>query len=197
MKQEEQTKIPIPRATRNTAKQSILILGQPDFLYQTKTHRESKITFDGKTKSLGNLSDDIYLKLEDISKGTDVKLSRVVKSKKVPQNKIEGFKNISIQKYKKDTMIVVPASDESALIEKVSQIKNLLESKGIITQERCNWICITDKAKTNATNNEILEKESIVKIKTPVHLCDSKMSDKTKELREMAIKSINKSNEGK
>lgn len=161
-------KFPKPRALRNEAKQSILILGQPGFLYKEKEIKETFILFDGKRKSLGCISDDIHIKLEDMSKATDTKIIRITKKKIYPVSSIEGFTSISVQKHKKDTMLVVPATNEATLMEKVNKLKELLESKGAITQERCNWMCIADKGKVNVSNEEILQKEKIAKVIPPI-----------------------------
>ncbi len=205
----DQPKFPVPRTLRNTAKQSILISGQPDFLYRYKEIKETFIVFDGKKKSIGNISDDIHLTLCDLAKGTDVRIIRETKSKRSPATSIEGFTSISIQKHKKDTMLVVPASDEASLMKKVSELKELLELKGAMTQERCNWICIADKGKVQVSNKEILQIESIAKIpvqKEPIdtnNLNDltiktieakvnekKEMSSHTKSLHDIAIKTM-------
>lgn len=208
-------KFPVPRKIRNTAKQSILISGQPDFLYRYKEVKETFIIFDGKKKSIGNISDDIHLTLFDLAKGTDVKIIRETKLKKSPATSIEGFTSISIQKHKKDTMLVVPSSDEASLMKKVSELKSLLESKGAITQERCNWVCVVDKGKTQVSDEQILKAESVIKIKSseisnqqlnvgltsalidhtvsyPVYTNTpiKSMSEKTKSLHDIALKTI-------
>ena len=182
----KEKQFPIPRKLRNTAKQSILISGQPDFLYRYKEIKETFIVFDGKKKSIGNISDDIHLTLCDLAKGTDVRIIRETKSKRSPATSIEGFTSISIQKHKKDTMLVVPASDEASLMKKVSELKELLELKGAMTQERCNWICIADKGKTQISNEEILNKEQIVKTLTQ----KTEMSSHTKSLHDIAVKTM-------
>ena len=185
----KEKQFPVPRKLRNTAKQSMLISGQPDFLYRYKEVKETFIIFDKKKKSIGNISDDIHLTLCDLAKGTNVKIIRETKTKRSPATSIEGFTSISIQKHKKDTMLIVPAADEAALIEKISKLKELLESNGAITQERCNWICIADKGKLQVSNEEIINKEQIVKTLNP----KTEMSSHTKSLRDIALKSIKES----
>ena len=178
----KENKFPIPRATRNTVKQSMLISGQPTFLYRKKEVKETFIVFDKKKKSLGAISDDIHLALCDLAKGADIKIIREIKSVIKPVSSVDGFPSLSIQKHKKDTMIVIPAANEATLMIKVSKLKELLESKGAITQERCNWICIVDKGKSQITDDELLQKESIIKV--------PEMSEKTKSLRNIAMKSV-------
>jgi len=196
--------LPKPRAIRNTAKQSIIILGHPDFLYKDKEIKETFITINGEKRSIGRLGDDVHLALEDLAKGKNTKITRVTKTIKSPVSSIEGFTSVSIQKRKGDTLIVIPAADETALIEKVYKLKGLLESNGAITQERCNWMCIADKGKVQVSNEEILKKEKLAKIQLlekevnnnpysdnpPQTYIKKEMSDHTKRLHGIAQKAI-------
>ena len=210
----KEKEFPVPRKLRNTAKQSILISGQPDFLYRYKEIKETFIYFDDKKKSLGRLSDEVHLALCDLAEESAINITRETNTKRSPVTSIEGFPSISIQKHKKDTMLVVPAADEAALMEKISKLKELLESKGAVTQERCNWMCVADKGKVQISNDEIIKAESIIKIKSPEpedrkiitesdlkdfqhqaidQLGKKQMSSHTKHLRDIALKSIKES----
>lgn len=180
----EKEQFPKPRALRNTARQSILIIGHPDFLYKDKEIKETFISFDGKKKSIGKISDDVHIALEDLSKGKQTKIIRETKKLRVPISSIDGFPGTNIRKHGKDTMIVVQAANESSLIEKVNKLRELLESNGSILQERCNWMCVVDKGKVNISNEEILKKEQLVKIEQELKT----MSGKTNALYETSIK---------
>lgn len=203
----KENKFPTPRKLRNTAKQSIFVPGQPDFLYRYKEVKETFIEFDGKRKSLGNISDDIHLALLDLAKGSKIKILRITKTSRSPVSSIEGFPSLSIQKHKKDTMIVVPAADQSALVEKVNKLEELLISKGSILQERCNWVCVVDKGKVKVSDEELINfdyitRESIAKKQVPEPVKETQpiatpimksMSEKTKSLRDIALKAIKES----
>lgn len=182
--------LPTPRAARINARQSVLISGMPDILYQVKERKQTVMTVGNKEMNLGQLSDDAHLALDDLAKNSNiVKIKRVTKNNKVPVNKLDGFPGINIRKYYKDTMVVIHDKDEESLLKQVSRFKTKLENEDIKFQERCNWMCVGDKGKLDIPNDEILKKEKIIKE-------HKEMSEKTKSLRDIAIKSI-KENEGK
>ncbi len=188
----EEKNFPKQREIRNGSKQSILILGQSELLYFEKEVKETFILLNGEKISIGAISDKVHIALEDLAKGKETKIIRETKTVKRPVCSIEGFTNISVQKHKKDTMIVVPAYDESTLIEKVNKLKEYLESKGVVTQERCNWMCVVDKGKVEVSNEEILKNEQIVKTSLSLNnkVEKKEMSDHTKSLRNIALKAI-------
>jgi len=188
---------------RDKVKQVILIDGIPEVLYRIREHKTAIIKFNNKKYRL-DIPDDLIKELKKIST-IEIEVS-TRNSKSFNPILIPRIGNrTSIKAVNGNTHITVGGSDEQQLTERIQMVKEYLASLGVNSIERCHWVCSTDKAKSN---EKILRTESIVRIKTPeqqqkitipeaviasTELKVTGMSEKTKSLRDIALKAIKKS----
>jgi len=127
------------------------------------------LKFKDKEHKLGHVSEDLINTLKDMNKYAVIVAKLEEKSNPIC---LPDFPGLVFGKSGDNTTITVSSNTEENLNIKANNLIQYLEKEGIITSERCRWVCSLDKAK-----------EKVI---------ETKLSEKEKSVRELGMKLMNK-----
>ncbi len=132
------------RTLRNKVKQVILIQGKPENLFKKKEVKSYTLKFKDKEIKLGHVSEDLINTIKDMNKYAIItsKLEEKLSPLSIPE-----FPGLVFGKSGNNTTITIASDTEENLAVKVNNFTEHLLKQGIITSERCHWVCAFDKAK--------------------------------------------------
>lgn len=129
-----------PKGPRNKHKRIFLIEGFPHQLYTTRQETFYSVTWKGQRYQLGKCGEGLAKALRDMNTYAQVNSETRTTSRCV---KVE-IPGVTLRSVGGNTHVVIMADTKESLEAKEEEVRDLMKSKDIAFEERCEWRCVID-----------------------------------------------------